>query len=491
MLLGLLPTLISCQTSKIAEQQKQQQRVPTADVDTARSESPGPIDDCLNFSVLYSRGDGLISECTLNYTHYFSEKVTSVKRDKVRIGSFNLYHLGDNQPKLKNYNVVANIINQWDIVGAQEFMPLPGDYADSNARIFELLSKTGNNNDFVQKKLQVEVPGYLKLLNALRKLDPNWALILQPTAEGEGTSGEMAGFFYRQSVVQLRDWSYCPVEKSTDLKSQRPTRNLACLVDIPEHQRKLISRRAFATYFRAGNFDFVGLTAHVRFRGDKNPEAIATQKNEICANHVTPLKCKPTGDDLSRFYEVKAIADQIDTIQKQANDQDVIYMGDFNLELNKRTVPTWNAVLKAAEGFKVYQDKPTTLSTLKNSLASNYDHFIFNPDVTKACSGASARPYNFTAISKPMTELQKITATASLPDQIQLQIQARMSEIENIANAKVVRGKLIVSNLDRKEIEDFRTSFKELSEKVKRNFTTATFELVSDHIPVEMECSTK
>ena len=127
--LGVLPSLISCQTTKVTEQKLAQPRLPSAAEEEARSSSPGPIDDCLNFNVLYARNEGLTAECTLNYTHYFSERVTPVSKANIRIGTFNLFHMGDNQSSLKNFKVVAKIMNQWDIVGSQELLPLPGPQA--------------------------------------------------------------------------------------------------------------------------------------------------------------------------------------------------------------------------------------------------------------------------------------------------------------------------------------------------------------------------
>lgn len=489
---AILPTLISCQTIRVAETNFSAARTPTAAEDAARSASPGPIDDCLNFNLLYARNEGLATECTLNYIHYYPEiPSTPIAKTNLRIGTFNLFHMGDNQSSLKNFKVVAEIMNQWDIVGAQELMPLPGDQADSNYVIFKLLSQTGQDNDFVKNNLQVERPGYLNLLTALRQLDPSWSLILQSEAEGEGGSGEMAGFYYRQSVVQLREWNYCPAEKSADLKSQRPARNFACLAQVPDQQRKLISRRAFAAYFQAGRLDFVGLTAHVRFRPADKVEDLKAQAQELCQNHANPQKCKPTQDSVGRFYEVKAIADQIGYMQKEANDVDVIYMGDFNLPYFSPTEPYWNAALKSAAGFKVFQHLPSTLGVKKNSLISNYDHFIFNPQVTTACSPKSARPYNFTLQSKTPTELQKLITDAAAPDAIESQVQARMIDIRRLAKAKIVRDKTIVTNLDPKEIAEYQERFNGAIARTRINHMAATLELVSDHVPAEMECLTQ
>lgn len=503
----ILPTLISCQLMKTSEQNLISPRLPSAAASLV-SVTQGPIDDCLNFASLYARNEGLTAECTSNYEHYFSETpAPSISKPNLRIGSFNLLHLGDNQASLKNFKLVAQIMNQWDIVGSQELMPLPGPQAASNHLIAGVIEQTGNNNYYVQKNLQVEKPGYLTLLTELRRLDPSWAVILQSEAEGEGGSGEMAGFYYRQSVVQLRDWGYCPSDKAIDLRTQTPTRNLGCLVQVSEEQKKLISRRAFAAYFQSGNFDFVGLTAHIRFNPAMQATDIQAQTKELCQNFVAPPPskptkfvkagktvanpCKPTLSDVGRYYEVKAIADQIATIQQQSNDKDVIYMGDFNLELFTTTVPYWNAALKSAEGFKVYQSSPTTLGVKKNALVSNYDHFIFNPLFTTTCSVKGIRPYNFTALTQTPTDLQKMFLAATETAQVQAQMERRLAEVRNFAKAKVNRdNQVFITNLDPKEIEEYRVRMLGAAKRMSFNHVGAMQEQISDHVPIEMECLT-
>lgn len=312
----------------------------------------GPIDDCLQNSFLYAQLHGLEAECTANYVHYLpAAGVQSAQKEKIRIGSFNLFHLGDNQTPLKNFTLVAKIINQWDVVGVQELMPLPRETSAANRLItIALTQQTGTlyPNDW-----RVESPGYLKLLGELRKLDPAWALILQAHPDGEGSAGEMSGFYYRSSAVTAKEWSYCPADGALELKAQKPTRNLACLTQVAANQRPLISRTAFAAYFQAGNFDFVGLTAHVRFRPAKLKEELDQQQQEVCAAFPGNGPCKPATDVVGRYYEVKAVADQIESIQTAANDKDIIYMGDFNLEYNAKTKALWEASLKNSGGSRI------------------------------------------------------------------------------------------------------------------------------------------
>ena len=128
------------------------------------------------------------------------------------------------------------------------------------------------------------MPGYLRLLIELQNLDPSWALILQPTPEGEGSSGEMAGFYYRSNKVRLKDWGYCPVDQSVDITSKASLNNYGCLLQIPADQRKLMSRVAFAAYFQSGTFDFIAATTHVRFRQADLEADRQEQTHQICGS---------------------------------------------------------------------------------------------------------------------------------------------------------------------------------------------------------------
>ena len=366
-----------------------------------------------------------------------------------------------------------------------------GAYALANP-ISGLIAQTGENNEFFSKKLNVLRPGYLVLLNELRRLDPSWALILQSMPEGEGSSGEMAGFYYRSASVKLVEWSYCPADNAYDLKKQRPSGNFACLAQVKPEQRALMSRRAFVAYFQSGQFDFVGLTMHARFRSADTQEARDQQKDQICAQHLDMAKCKPTKDEVGRYYEVKAIADQISEIQAQSRDQDVIFMGDFNLEANDRSMPYWNAALKSAQGFEVFNKAPTTLGVDKNSLISNYDHFIFNSQAVSECSPATAKPFNFTSKTEGSPALQNLLAASSSPENRQQLIDKRMSEFASVAKAKVNSrdGSVSVGNLSPVEIEDCKRRFEATVGRMNANYTGAMLELVSDHLPIEIECMT-
>lgn len=452
----------------------------------------GPIDDCMMNTHLYSRLEGLNSECTLNYVHFFpaTPPEPAAPTNELHIGSYNMFHLGDNQSAAKNLTVMANLANRWDIIAAQEFMPIPSEWSSNNKNIYQLMVVRRDHVKFPYEDWTVVKPGYLALLQELRKIDPSWALILQSQPAGEGSTGEMAGFYYRSSFVHLKEWNYCPPERSQDLKSHGPVRNLGCLVQIPKGKQRLISRTAFAAYFQAGDFDFVGLTAHIRFRAP-GKEEIKKQQAELCASAPNGWNCKFSADEIGRFYEVKAVADQIAQIQHGAKDADVIYMGDFNLELKDGNQARWRSALANAKGFQPFQSELTTLSVLGRGLASNYDHFIFNPSVTTACDLESIRAVSLLPqpTAPDRVDIFRPEVMKSLtPDGVEVMKQQYLANYDRLVRFQKSKDGGDIRGLNEKEKTKYSDSTRRAITRMKANEVGGMMELLSDHLPIEMTC---
>src|SRR5437868_2412574 len=68
----------------------------------------GPLDDCVQNGALYSRTGNLGADCTLNYVHFYPNNINLKKAESakgtLKIGSFNLFHLGDSQSSMKNFS---------------------------------------------------------------------------------------------------------------------------------------------------------------------------------------------------------------------------------------------------------------------------------------------------------------------------------------------------------------------------------------------------
>lgn len=451
----------------------------------------GPLDDCLQNKSLYSRSGKWQADCAINYVHFYPDGIDRHKseqhRGKLRIGSFNVFHLGDNQAPLKSMTLMAQIMNQWDLVGAQELMPLSSEWATTNLKIHDLIANTNQING-PHEDWRAMLPGYLRLLNEMQKLDPSWALILQSEPQGEASSTEMAGFYYRSTKVALKEWSYCRSDLSVDFRSNQNIPNYGCLVKVPKERRELMSRLPFVAYFQSGTFDFVAVTTHVRFRPEDAKEALAQQEKELCALHSNPTNCKIPKETVGRYYEVEATAAEFEGMQQVARDYDVIFMGDFNLAYDKKSQELWKAALKSVPDYVVTQTEPTTLSIPAQRLASNYDHFIFNPQKTKECSAQSVRIFDFTqALQDPRPAMVAIAKYLG-PDGKNMILEDTRAYYRKLAKFQQANGGAL-RPLNEKEKENLEKSCASSIGRMEKNMHGALLELLSDHIPIEMECT--
>ncbi|MEZ0392406.1 MAG: hypothetical protein ACAH59_09335 [Pseudobdellovibrionaceae bacterium] len=482
--------LFSCQTTP--KNQFTESRQPAL---TSADWPEGPIDDCIQSELIFGFSKPVSSECTFNYVHIYPSDMGNtpiLNHGQAKIGSFNVFHMGDKQAPLKDFRRIAKIMNQWDLVGTQEFMPLSTESALDNRLLFQALK--GKDKEAVHslfKNQPALAPGHIRMLIELQKLDSSWALIMQPVPEGEGSSGEMAGFFYRSSVTRLKEWDYCPKSGLADVRGHFTAKNWACLVQVPEAQRKLMSRSAFAAFFQIGNFDFIALTSHIRFRPATLAKDRALQSQELCEVQSEAANCRISQENVGRFYEVKAVLDQIDELKKASRDQDVIYMGDFNLELINSTRPHWKMALASAEGFDVFQTAPTTLGVKKTRLVSNYDHFILHSQLSKECLTASMKPFDFTqgeAGSKDplMKDIGQLLTEQGQAEVIDYK-SAELSQMVKFQNSK---GQVPFRKLSPTEIQNAQESLKNALVRARKNSIAAYLEFLSDHLPIEMVCQT-
>src|SRR5690606_26400588 len=146
---------------------------------------------CKTAKERFFRGDKDVEiECTANFHHFNAgapRKYYARKKDHpVRIATFNMFHLGDNQTKFKDYAIVADIVNRWDVIAGTEVQPLPTTEAELNAALADYIAKfdpeaglvTEDGRPVTLERLYGDfIPtGYIRLLKELRKLDPSWAL---------------------------------------------------------------------------------------------------------------------------------------------------------------------------------------------------------------------------------------------------------------------------------------------------------------------------
>ncbi len=447
----------------------------------------GPYDDC-DQRALFENNERFNWVCTDNYVHIYPVKVVAQKNpSKIKIAAFNLYHLGDDQARLKDLNAMAIIMNKWDLVGATEMMPLPTTYADENRKLREVVKGS-------QQKLPVNwrvmEPGYYKLLKELQSKDPSWSLLFQPMPEGEGSTGELAGFYYRGSKVQLRMWNYCPQSGLADkINDNIMGLNFGCLAQVSPNQAKLMSRKAFIANFKSGKFDFIAAVSHTRFRPASSADQ-ADQQKEICARYPAKAECSISKDKVGRFYEVKAVADQFPFLE--SFDKDVLYMGDFNLDYSANNQTPWNASISASPGYAVYQHENTSLSLPMEKLANSYDHFILKADALSECDLSTIRSYDFTQIGTDTAdgELKRLAYLLNpgyhnKTERMQTAFLDQQIRLEKVKNEYRARG------LTEEEKVKLATDIKRSIVRLKNNKFWVLREYLSDHVPIEMTCSTR
>lgn len=421
-------------------------------------------------------------------------KTGSKEERSLGIASFNLYELGSDQSFAKDLDAVAAIINQWDVVGVTEINPTPDEDRRHNDKMARALAKLESLEKLsVNLKSSIEsafeMPGYLRLLKALRLLDPAWSLVMASRASGENSSSmELAGFYYRFGRVKMvRDSTIC---------SGGP----ACTLQELPKDDALVSRRPFVAHFVAGNFDFIGAVTHIRFRRpsviERDPELASLYFSRL--QHYFPTlsvssslfgEGEKVSEVATRFGELAALVTSFSEMAKQTNEQDLVFMGDFNLEPNEgNDFEAWNRVLKPLSAKLSVSDK-TSLAK-KSGLKSSFDHFIFNPSSLKECANSTPAAFDFSSMTASSLETlrSRITKIEEEPEASIASFRLALSEREKLAdcNASNCTFKRFYSD---KKVKDLVANFKK--RVVNPNFiNTRLIELVSDHLPIAMTCVT-
>ena len=381
-------------------------------------------------------------QCNVNYHHYNSSAARNNyssayarSHGEVKIAEFNVLHPGMSKSRFKDYKKVAQIINQFDVVGVTELIPLMSDDARTNDAILkfiheapDLISETKqkirklerSQSDSVQikrglrlNKLKLEqlerdlsnvskiyrFPGYVKILNELHKLSngDEWALILTPSALGAATSPtpELVGYYYRSSVVKPEKNAYC---EDTKLSGGRRLIGAACIPlmnsqDMGKNYNHLFSRKPFLGQFRSGSFNFTLLTSHVIF---DSPDDMRTQRrilrDAFSASSTSQLGVGINQENYARFAEVKITLKFInDVLINRYGMSNIIFMGDLNLEYENQY---WQTILNTWRGSSLFISQKTSLTRSRfdyrtgdetNGLSSSYDHFIFDPRDANEC----------------------------------------------------------------------------------------------------------
>lgn len=492
-------------------------------------------------------------ECFHNYHHYnaeaFEQRYSSFEaysHGEVRIGSFNLWHPGTSKSGFKDYRLVAQVVDQWDVVAAQELLPVVGEDLRHNEDVTDFLEKAPRLLRTLQRDLSVSRgeqkrklvkrieklesdlelapklyrgPGYLKLLKELRKRDPSWSLILAPRGEAAESFHvqELTGFYYRSSRVRPVVNKHCQ-EYPEKKRNGQP---YACIPNFYEgfmgqNAAQAFSRRPFMASFQSAKFDFTLLSSHVIFTSPRDEEKMATIMKTAFQ--------KPAYEDLgygfnlqtyARFAEIKLTLDFMERYNQRYDDSNLIFAGDMNIESSNSF---WPEILKSLDGGELFIEEMTSMSQIRFrsddvptlGLASNYDHFIFSPKLTPECDGEKAQAFNFYTswvadwideeyiIRRERFKSKAEALDFSAYDQYELRPGAQGKIQKKVANYKellkkrlAIRDDLIVWDDHRFEqrvqVYQNRIFFDQLED---RTYYRIFFELLSDHLPISMNCET-
>lgn len=383
-------------------------------------------------------------QCHYNYHHFNSsayrklyDRDQAIKDGKARIAGFNVLHPGMSKTRYKDYRKVAQIINEFDVVGVTELLPLISGDLKSNRRLMRFIKKAPKDIQKLRVKIKQEndakkikelaakleslerdlaeaakvyrMPGYLKILHALHGLEDGkeWALLLSPRGEAaeETHVQELVGYFYRASKVKPKVSQYC-----REIRTAGRAYPVACIPNmgaelLGENKKDMFSRRPFMAEFISGRFSFTLLTSHVIYSSPSEEEKMKyILQKSFGVDHYKELGVGANAANYARFAEVKVTLDFMREIRSRFNQKDVILVGDLNLEYNNAF---WDKVLPSFPGGKLYVKDKTTVSERRyNSdgtetfgVSSDYDHFIFDEQETDECKNqygeVDAKAYDF------------------------------------------------------------------------------------------------
>ena len=472
------------------------------------------FEECLIIKELFPVMYGKVF-CSKVYNHFNNSKATlyrhgkAIEASEVKISSFNAYRMGTSVSKFKDYKITAQILNNWDVISVLELSSNTGASKKHNEvllKYYNYLKKSRDlsENNLNKIKREYDLPGYLKLLRGLQRLDSSWSLLLSGEKEGSkrSTVNELIGFFYRSLVVKPILSKYC-----NDIYG---IASYACTIKFGEKIygkdiSNLIARRPFIANFKSGNFDFSLVAAHVIFKkpSDKNLQRKIVEE-AFGENDYRKVGHGVNSKTFARFAEIKHILKWIKKAKNKYKENDIILQGDFNLESSNSY---WEVLLNENKGSELKIEDFTTLSrverlvdgTRTNGSSKNFDHFLFNLDEIKECS-KEKRVGVFNFIENQIRELvdSKYLIRAD---------KFNIGEYDISAAGKIKMEKFISSYLEsmKKKLTIKRNTFvkrynleKELLEIKNRLFLSQIHndtyyryfsELISDHFPIYMHCS--
>lgn len=340
-------------------------------------------------------------ECYEQFVHFNAPKAkrlyrpTQQKKD-FKLASFNVLYQGSDRSRFKDLRLVAELINQFDLIAIQEILNTDARSESHNNRLWKYYHETKDQEALKHFLL----PPAMLILNKLRELDPSWALILSRKAKVDGRNDiEEVGFFYRGKIVKPVLNEHCRLSNRPKVEgiacAIRPTKTL-----IGRDVSKVFGRYPFMASFQSGNFDFAYISSHIVFGSPADEELRKViLEQAFGVSNYEDLGVGVNAGTYARWAEMKVIADFMRGFKRTYQEKDIIFAGDTNLEAR---FPLWEQIAKDAGDFKLLIDEPTTLSIsrLRREVetvgrASNYDHFLIHPEDTNECHADKAQVHYF------------------------------------------------------------------------------------------------
>ena len=341
-------------------------------------------------------------DCGKHFHHYNTGARVSFngRRSNIKIAHFNSLHPGMSKTRFKDYNLVAKMLSQFDIIAVTELIPsmssnlqtnirvanfskeAPKEIRDREAEVRKLTAEQRSRHSIVRERrihLQNQIisniksdlkrldevyqtPGYLKILNALRALNDgnNWSMIITSTPEGRESNEtkELVGYYYKANVVAPANTPYCA---SRGLKNG--SKSYACHPlfdrrDLGQDKSFILSRRPFMASFKAGKFETTLISSHSIY---ESPDIGDSWKQRvlIAAFNEKTAENLPTGINNGNYARYAELKTTLEFIQKKlrSSQNDIVLLGDFNLEAKNKFM---NQVINTWDGAEIYIDKKTS-----------------------------------------------------------------------------------------------------------------------------------
>lgn len=503
--------------------------------------------ECQTIKKLLSSKHFKIS-CADNYQHFntdfsdFYHPGKSLKRGKVRIGSFNMDAPGMQRTRYRDFEILAYTIdNQWDVVSALELVPLLGpDYAHNRtisgyiksahmklSNIKTQLKELGRQiQSHIDKDLPYEqleqqqinlrsqmrmalrslkksrqlyrMPGYLKILQELRQLDRSWSLILTPYGQSIQADGveELTGFYYRARRVKPIVNYFCQryqVKVDINQKAEEP---YACMPHwdkkfFGENSEEIRTNLPFIGSFESGKFDFSLIAFHNR------SEAGSAQSEK----------------------KLKGILQFADVLHSTFNEKDILLMGDFNASSHDQQLRPL-----IPPNFQLLINQPTVLTSARfhqdgkptMGLSHDMDHFVVNKTTSHECTNRigelTAKTVNFQRNNigrylnlKYLYRVPNLDKNESGEYVLKKNKDSYVNGVNNhysindqlnayrkmLSQRQTVKDDKITNDIEGIDsmVEGFQTRVF-LSQKNDQTFYQYVLEVFSDHLPISLSCRT-